>query len=521
MKKISKLLAIVLTLAVSVSVVAIPASAETTDFADVAETDYFYPAVKWGIGNGITYGVDEEHFDPQGQVNRAQVVTFLWRMAGQPAPETKETFSDVEAGSWYETAVQWAVENKITAGTGEGMFSPELTCNRAMCLALLYRLEGSPFDTIDLESDEELDENASLEDFGYYMVRQMVQGMRETNSLPDVPEGAYYELPVFWGLFNGILTRENTDVTDEAILFHGEDPCVRGEMISFLYQTKLLEDMKNASPEVYFDDYSLPIPTDYFDSLYFYYYGTSDDDEEVAEEKLLTVSEKASIEAAEAMGEDDTEGIGELFAIIRVSEDRLHELLCGDMPGMKVFANDGEGRFYLFCTPTDVRYVRETNEEMEKDIEQWTELNEWANGGLCDEILESNDDLTAVSFTNTELDIYLARIAYDKYTDYTVSTTEFGELKSKNLDAKPYAEQLLAGNFVEVEDAEAPDGEYVVLNFPEDKVRYDFFTADENLVREVRGNEERFFRRAVEDEESNTGIMQEWYDALAQKLGKK
>ena len=517
MKKFLKFCAIFLTACMSIS--AIPVLAETTEFVDVSDNDYFYDAVQWGQEAGITYGVDEEHFDPQGEVNRAQAVTFLWRMAGEPVPTAAETFTDVEAGSWYETAVKWAVENEITAGTGDGMFSPYVICDRAMCITMLYRLMDCPFDSIDFEDETEPDENATMEEFGFYMVREMVKSIRQAEMLADVPEGSYFELPVFWGILNGIINEENSGITDENTLFRSEDPCVRGDMISFLYQTKLLDDRKNAPVEVYFDENVLPIPQKYWESLYYYYY--NGEDEETGEELLLVISELASIEAAEAMGEENVEGIGELFRIVRVGEDRLHELLCGDMSGIKVFAEDEEGRYYLFCTPTDVRYVRETNEKMNEDIEQWTELNEWARGELCNEIIQRNSNLTAVSFTNTELDMYLARIAYDKYTDYTVSTTEFGPIKPKGVDAAEYAEFLLEGNFVLVEDMEAPDGEYVVLNFPEDNVRYDFFTANKDLVREVRGEYETFYKRGLSNTVNNTEVMQEWYDALAKKAGKK
>ena len=509
----------ILSLLLAVSVLMGGTALAATEFSDVNETDYFYPAVQWGAEAGITYGVDEEHFAPEGEVTRAQVVTFLWRMAGQPEPTATETFSDVEAGSWYETAVKWAVENEITEGTGDNMFSPDVTCDRAMCITLLYRLMGRPFDSIDLTADIELDENSTIEDFGFSMIQGMVKGIREQGMLADVPEESYFELPVFWGLLNGIITEDNSGITEENTLFRSHEPCVRKEMISFLYQTKLLNDMKNAPAEVYFDEYSVPIPQEYFERLYYAYYGV--EDEETGDELLLVVSEGASVDAAEAMGEEVTEEIGELFRIIRVNEERLHELLFGDMSGIQVFAKDGEGKYYLFCTPTDVRYVRETNEKMNEDIEQWTELNEWVRGELIDDILDNNSGLTPVSYTNTTLDMYLARIAYAKDVKYTVSTTEYGPLSSDKVDGTKYAEYLLGGNFEEVEDTKAPDDEYVVLNFPDEGVRYDFFIADENLVREVRGDYEAIYKRVFDGKVTNTEAMLSWYYAIAEQSGKK
>lgn len=523
MRKFLKFCALFLALSVCMSTAAISVAADTTAFIDVEESDYFYPAVQWGVEEGITYGVGGNLFDTNGYVTRAQIVTFLWRMAGKPAPTATETFSDVEAGSWYEAAVQWAVENGITVGTGEGMFSPDLTCNRAMCITLLYRMMGAPMDGIDMTPREEVTdeaalENMTLEDIGISFIVALVNAFREDKVFADVPEGSYFELPVFWGLLNGIITEDNSGITEENTLFRSAEPCVRKEMISFLYQTKLMQDMANAPAEAYFDENAVPVPQEYFDRLYFYYYSVVD--EETGDELLLAVSEKASIEAAEAMGEEETEGIGELFRIVKVSEDRLHELLCGDMSGIRTILKNESGEYYLICCPTDVRYMRETNEKMYEDIDEWTELNGWA-ANICNDIVEYNDGLSAVNYTNTLLDMYLARIAYGKDIKYTISTTEYGPLNSDKVDGTRYAEYLLGGNFEMVEDMEAPDGEYVVLNFPDEGVRYDFFTADENLVREVRDDYEFLYRRVLPGSVTNTEAMQSWYLAIAEQTGKK
>ncbi len=524
MKKLLKIYSLFLAVALFISTTAF--AEEHAAFADVNASDYFYTAVNWGVEAGITYGVDEEHFAPEGEVTRAQVVTFLWRMAGQPAPTVSETFKDVESGSWYETAVAWAVENEITEGTGDNMFSPDVICDRAMCITLLYRLMDRPFDGIDLTADVELDENSTMEDFSFSMIQGMVKGIREQGLFSDVPEESYFEFPVFWGLLNGIITEANSGITEENMLFRSADPCVRGEMISFLYQTKLLEDAANAPITYECEPVVFPIPKKYYDEelLSFFVYGITDEeylDEDFEEETVLVVYEQASQEAAEAMDED-TEGAGELLRIVRVTEDKLHSLLSGDMSGIKVFAKDAYGKYYLFCTPTDVRIVRQTNEELNDGMEQWSELNEWVRGELCNEILSNSSELIPINYTNTLLDIYLARIAYDNYTDYTISTTEFGELKPQKVDAKPYIEKLLEGTFVEVQDMEAPNGEYVVLNFPKDEVRFDFFIANKNIVREIRGEYETIYKRGLEGgEEENTDIMQEWYYALAEEAGKK
>lgn len=525
MKKLLKTFALCLAICLSATTITVLA-AESTGFTDVNETDYFYPAVQWGAEAGITRGVGEGLFDSNGYVTRAQLVTFLWRMAGEPEAEGPSPFFDVltESEQWYTKAVIWAANNGIAEGYIEGphkMFGPDAVCDRAMCITFLYRLMDCPFDGIDFTDDTELNENSDMEELGFAFIKEMVEAIREQGMLADVPKDSYFEMPVYWAVFNNIITEDNTLVLKEEgiINFCPENPCVRKEMISFLYQTKLVEDMKNAPAEVYFDNYSVPVPQEYFERLYYAYHAV--EDEETGEELLLVVSEGASVGAAEAMGEEVTEGIGELFRISRVSEERLHELLCGDMSGIQVFAKDENGKYYLFCTPTDVRYVRETTEKMTEDIEQWTELNEWVRGKLIDDILDSNSALTPVSYTNTMLDMYLARIAYTKDVKYTVSTTEYGPLSSDKVDGTKYAEYLLGGNFAEAENTKAPDGEYVVLNFPDEGVRYDFFLADENLVREVRDDYEIMYKRVYEGSVTNTEAMQGWYLDLAEQSGKK
>lgn len=518
MKKFLKQCALILAIAVSMGAASVMAE-EAAAFSDVKEGDYFYPAVAWGTEEGITDGVGDNLFDPDGEVTRAQVVTFLWRMAGRPETAAAETFSDVEQGSWYEEAVKWAVANDITLGTGEGKFSPDIICDRAMCITLLYRMIGSPIDAaaaaepIDITEDNM--QELTLEDYGTAMVQELIKMIREGDVFSDVPEGAYYELAVIWGGINGIITDENTGTLQEGVLFRSNDPCVRKEMISFMYQTKLMKDAEKA-PNVY--DYgaiSIVIPKEYEERLYREISATADDEDG----EIIKVSELASREAAEAMGEDP-EGAGELFSIVRVSEDKLHEMMTGDMSGQEVFAEDQNGKYYLYCHPTDVRYYRATPEEMAEDQEEWTELNEWAYGSVRDDIISNTEGLLPVSYTNTALDIALARILYQNEKNYTVSTTEFGPLEPGDVDAKPYAERLMEGGFVYAEDAEVPDGEYVVLDFPEDGVRFDFFKSEPDIVREVHEDYETLYVRASLGVDSNADIMQEWYDALAKAAGK-
>ena len=105
---------------------------QTGVFVDVATGSYYEDAVDWAVENGITKGTDDTHFSPDGICTRAQAATFLWRAAGSPKPETRTMpFTDVPAGSYYYDAVLWAVENGITKGTSNTTFSPNMTCTRA------------------------------------------------------------------------------------------------------------------------------------------------------------------------------------------------------------------------------------------------------------------------------------------------------------------------------------------------------------------------------------------------------
>ena len=108
-------------------------------FVDVPEGSFFYKAVLWALEKGITNGVDEHHFAPFGNCSRAQVVTFLWRANGCPEADAVNPFVDVTEGSFYETAVLWAVENGITNGMSANIFGVDSICNRAQIVTFLYR----------------------------------------------------------------------------------------------------------------------------------------------------------------------------------------------------------------------------------------------------------------------------------------------------------------------------------------------------------------------------------------------
>ena len=118
-----------------------PAPVNTeSPFKDVTQNDFYYDAVLWAVENGITNGTSATKFSPNAVCSRSQVVTFLWRAAGSPAPtETACTFADVSQDAFYYNAVLWAVENGITKGINATTFAPDDGCTRSQIAVFLYR----------------------------------------------------------------------------------------------------------------------------------------------------------------------------------------------------------------------------------------------------------------------------------------------------------------------------------------------------------------------------------------------
>ena len=171
-------------------------------FVDAPASSYFYEAVMWAVENGVTTGISASRFDPDGICTRAQAVTFLWRAAGSPKPETRTMpFTDVPAGSYYYDAVLWAVENDITKGTSDTTFSPNMTCTRAQIVAFLWRSEKSP-------------------------------AAGTANPFADVKSTAYYADAVLWAVKENI-TRGTTNTT-----FSPNADCTRSQIVTFLWRCK-------------------------------------------------------------------------------------------------------------------------------------------------------------------------------------------------------------------------------------------------------------------------------------------
>ena len=111
-------------------------------FGDVKNGEYYYKAVIWAVERGITTGYSDGNFKPQNVCTRAQTVTFLWRMAGKPSVgSAKNPFSDVKAKDYFYDAVIWASSKKIVAGYTDGSFKPSEKCLRRQMVTFLYKYD--------------------------------------------------------------------------------------------------------------------------------------------------------------------------------------------------------------------------------------------------------------------------------------------------------------------------------------------------------------------------------------------
>ena len=113
-------------------------------FSDVPSGAYYFNAIQWAVDQKITTGTTPTTFNPDDSCTRAQAVTFLWRAAGSPAPSSNMgNFVDVSSGQYYTEAISWAVENGIVRGTTDTTFNPNGICDRAQIVTMLYRLAGN------------------------------------------------------------------------------------------------------------------------------------------------------------------------------------------------------------------------------------------------------------------------------------------------------------------------------------------------------------------------------------------
>lgn len=169
------------------------------EFDDVKPGAFYFDAVQWAVKNGITNGTGKNTFSPNDVCSRYQIVMFLWRAAGQPEAKAAVSFADVKPGDIFYEAVQWAVERGITKGTSSTIFSPFAPCTRGQIVTFLYRSAGSP----------------------------KVSG---ACNFSDVSSGSFCHDAVIWASSEGI-----TNGTS-AGRFSPNEGCTRAQVVTFLYR---------------------------------------------------------------------------------------------------------------------------------------------------------------------------------------------------------------------------------------------------------------------------------------------
>ena len=173
----------------------------TNPFSDVERGRYYYDHVLWAVDEAITNGMTDTTFAPDSTCTRAQVVTFLWRAMGQPEPKsTNNPFTDVKEGQFHYKAVLWAVENGITNGMKADYFGSAESCTRGQVATFLWRALGKPG--------------------------------AETTKHPftDLDKTRFYYDSVLWAVENNITTGMT------ATTFAPENPCTRGQIVTFLHR---------------------------------------------------------------------------------------------------------------------------------------------------------------------------------------------------------------------------------------------------------------------------------------------
>ncbi len=162
-------------------------------FSDVPSDAYYYDAVTWAVERGVTSGTSTATFSPNSQCTTAQILTFLWRANGSPAPAGSSSFSDVKSSDYYAAAAAWAYETGIVSGKTFGGDAP---CTRSMAVTYMWKAAGRP--------------SAKTADF------------------TDVPVWVDYAQAVAWAVEKGITSGTSANT------FSPEEICTRAQIVTFL-----------------------------------------------------------------------------------------------------------------------------------------------------------------------------------------------------------------------------------------------------------------------------------------------
>lgn len=168
-------------------------------FTDVKSSDYFADAVQWAVEQGITNGTGATQFSPNASCTRGQMVTFLWRAAGSPAAAGESPFTDILPSDYFYDAVCWAANEGIAQGTSATTFGPDATVTRGQAVTFLYRYAGAP-------------------------------DMSNNNVFDDVAANTYYTNAVSWAASQGIANGISSTA------FGPANDCTRAHTVTFLYR---------------------------------------------------------------------------------------------------------------------------------------------------------------------------------------------------------------------------------------------------------------------------------------------
>lgn len=194
-KIVHRFTAALCTLALLLASLTPAAAAGASGFTDVKSGDWCYDAVVWAVEKGITSGTTATTFSPGATCNNAQILTFLWRAAGQPQASGANPFRNLSSGAYYYQAALWAHENGLVSGDS---FDAEADCTRAMAVTYIWQAKGMPFSSAPA-------------------------------SFTDVPMGDYaLSMPVAWAVESGV-TSGTTATT-----FSPNNTCTRGQIVTFL-----------------------------------------------------------------------------------------------------------------------------------------------------------------------------------------------------------------------------------------------------------------------------------------------
>ena len=166
-------------------------------FLDLGMKDWFAYSAGWAAERKIALGTAAGVFTPNGSCTRAQMVTFLWRLMGEPEAESESAFADVDASAYYAAAVDWATEAGVTKGVSKSHFAPNAAITRGQAVTLLWRLAGEP------EPEQD-------------------------SPFTDVPAQRYDADAVAWAAEQGVTLGVS------ATRFRPDDACTRAQIVTFL-----------------------------------------------------------------------------------------------------------------------------------------------------------------------------------------------------------------------------------------------------------------------------------------------